>query len=65
MRKNLSNFKFLSKKAILTLTFLGLTIIGQSQTTDLFFEQTNEFLKKNLNCNQCVAKAQMGPVIYQ
>lgn len=48
MRKNLSNFKFLSKKAILTLTFLGLTIIGQSQTTDLFFEQTNEFLKKNV-----------------
>lgn len=48
MKKKQTILNILSKKLILTAIFLGLSITGFSQTTDLFFEQTNEFLKKNV-----------------
>ncbi|NRT16827.1 hypothetical protein HNP99_003201 [Flavobacterium sp. 28A] len=37
------------KKITLTLCFFALTFISRAQTTQLFFEQTSEFLKKNVS----------------
>lgn len=37
------------KKITLTLCFLALSFMSQAQTTELFFEQATEFLKKNVS----------------
>jgi hypothetical protein len=37
------------KKIIFTLCILGFSLISKAQTTELFFEQATEFLKKNVN----------------
>jgi hypothetical protein len=37
------------KKVLLLIAFSAFTIIAKAQTTELFFEQTNEFLQKNVS----------------
>jgi hypothetical protein len=36
------------KKTFLTIALFAISLIAKSQTADLFFEQTNEFMKKNV-----------------
>ena len=56
------------KKIVLTLCFLGLTVISKAQTTELFFEQATEFLKKNVAADGKVdyfkIKKSPGELIY-
>ena len=56
------------KKIVLTLCFLGLTLIAKAQTTELFFEQATEFLKKNVAADGKVdyfkIKKSPGELIY-
>lgn len=56
------------KKIILSLAFLSFSIIAESQTTELFFEQTNEFLQKNVTIEGKVdyrtLKKSPGELIY-
>ncbi|MGA9638491.1 DUF547 domain-containing protein [Flavobacterium sp.] len=48
MKKKLSNFKLFKTKITIMFSFLVFSISGYSQTVEIFFEQTNEFLKKNV-----------------
>ena len=56
------------KKIILTLCFLSLTLISKAQTTELFFEQATEFLKKNVEADGKVdyfkIKKSPGELVY-
>lgn len=56
------------KKTLLTICFLGLSLISKAQTTDLFFTQTTEFLKKNVTTEGKVdyytIKKSPGELIY-
>lgn len=68
MKRKQTYFNFSTIKFLFTFALLTLSIAGKSQTTDLFFEQTNEFLKKNVTADGKVdynaIKKSPGELIY-